>query len=387
MEWSNLKAPSWDLTEMDQGTLNNIETMDGSIRRFGDYRTKGEFSVDLKLGHVGNSSTESGLTKSKDVGGFTKMTSSSSSTSGSSKRARAINNGTQIVSCLVDGCQADLSNCRDYHRRHKVCELHSKTAQVTIGGHKQRFCQQCSRFHALEEFDEGKRSCRKRLDGHNRRRRKPQPEPITRSSSFLSNYQGTQLLPFSSSHVYPSTAMMNPTWVGGDVRLHSHNQHQQMHHLVDKQDLFLGTTSSTSSYKEGKQVSFIQNNQPTAAATVNNQPLPASSMSRTFSRTNPFSERYKMFCDNNTSCALSLLSSPVPQTHDHPENGLNQMVNTHSSFMQPLGLSLHDHSLGSVDSVLGSNDQSGHCSSIYNLGSSESHSQGNNNEASPLLFP
>lgn len=31
------------------------------------------------------------------------------------------------------------------------------------------------RFHSLEEFDEGKRSCRKRLDGHNRRRRKPQP--------------------------------------------------------------------------------------------------------------------------------------------------------------------------------------------------------------------
>lgn len=46
------------------------------------------------------------------------------------------------------------------------------------------------RFHSLEEFDEGKRSCRKRLDGHNRRRRKPQPEPLSRSGSFLSNYQG-----------------------------------------------------------------------------------------------------------------------------------------------------------------------------------------------------
>jgi len=61
------------------------------------------FFVDLKLGHVGNSSTKSGLTKSKDVGGITKITSSSFSTSGSSKRARAINNGTQIVSCLADG--------------------------------------------------------------------------------------------------------------------------------------------------------------------------------------------------------------------------------------------------------------------------------------------
>lgn len=98
-----------------------------------------EFFVDLKLGHVGNSSAESGLTKSKDVGGFTKITSSSSSTSGSSKKARAINNGTQIVSSLADGCQADLSNYRGYHMRHKVCKLHSKTSQVTLGGHKQRF--------------------------------------------------------------------------------------------------------------------------------------------------------------------------------------------------------------------------------------------------------
>lgn len=30
-----------------------------------------------------------------------------------------------------------------------------------------------SRFHVLAEFDEAKRSCRKRLADHNRRRRKP----------------------------------------------------------------------------------------------------------------------------------------------------------------------------------------------------------------------
>jgi hypothetical protein len=30
------------------------------------------------------------------------------------------------------------------------------------------------RFHLLGEFDDGKRSCRKRLADHNRRRRKPQ---------------------------------------------------------------------------------------------------------------------------------------------------------------------------------------------------------------------
>lgn len=34
--------------------------------------------------------------------------------------------------------------------------------------------QMVARFHALAEFDEAKRSCRKRLADHNRRRRKPQ---------------------------------------------------------------------------------------------------------------------------------------------------------------------------------------------------------------------
>ncbi|KAK7358660.1 hypothetical protein VNO77_00598 [Canavalia gladiata] len=384
MDW-NLKAPSWDLTEVDQPNLPNMETMDGSSR-YGVYTTKGEFSVDLKLGQVGNSgTTESMLTKSKDASGVSKVATTSSS--GSSKRARAINNGTQIVSCLVDGCHSDLSNCRDYHRRHKVCEIHSKTAQVTIGGQKQRFCQQCSRFHSLEEFDEGKRSCRKRLDGHNRRRRKPQPEPLTRSSSFLSNYQGTQLLPFSSSHVYPSTTVVNSGWggvvtSGGDVRLHN-----QQVHLVDKQDLFLG--SSPTSYKEGKQVAFMQ-----VDHALNNQSphLPTASVgqAQAFLRTGSFSEtgglRCKMFCDNltssvhDTSCALSLLSSP--QTHN-PGNGLNQMVNPHPTLLlqQPLGLSLHDNSLGSVDPVLGPNG-SDHSSSMYNIGSNGS--QGNEG---PPLFP
>jgi hypothetical protein len=36
-----------------------------------------------------------------------------------------------------------------------------------------------NRFHFLSEFDDGKRSCRKRLADHHRRRRKPQPSALT----------------------------------------------------------------------------------------------------------------------------------------------------------------------------------------------------------------
>ncbi|XP_071685556.1 disease resistance protein RPS4B-like isoform X2 [Rutidosis leptorrhynchoides] len=76
--------------------------------------------------------------------------------------------GEARVSCLVNGCAADLNSCTEYHRRHRVCKTHSKSRVVTINGKEQRFCQQCSRFHSLGEFDKLKRSCRKRLDGHNR---------------------------------------------------------------------------------------------------------------------------------------------------------------------------------------------------------------------------
>ncbi|GJN19144.1 hypothetical protein PR202_gb06386 [Eleusine coracana subsp. coracana] len=75
--------------------------------------------------------------------------------------------------CQAEGCKADLSAAKHYHRRHKVCEYHAKAAAVAAAGKQQRFCQQCSRFHVLADFDDSKRSCRKRLTEHNRRRRKP----------------------------------------------------------------------------------------------------------------------------------------------------------------------------------------------------------------------
>ncbi|KAG6407060.1 hypothetical protein SASPL_130042 [Salvia splendens] len=77
-----------------------------------------------------------------------------------------------MKSCQAEKCSADLAAAKAYHRRHKVCELHAKAQVAVVAGIRQRFCQQCSRFHELSEFDEAKRSCRKRLAGHNERRRK-----------------------------------------------------------------------------------------------------------------------------------------------------------------------------------------------------------------------
>lgn len=48
--------------------------------------------------------------------------------------------------CQVEDCAADLSKAKDYHRRHKVCEMHSKASKALVGNQMQRFCQQCSRY-------------------------------------------------------------------------------------------------------------------------------------------------------------------------------------------------------------------------------------------------
>ncbi|KAI3515469.1 hypothetical protein L1887_14365 [Cichorium endivia] len=74
--------------------------------------------------------------------------------------------------CQAEKCSSDLGEAKQYHRRHRVCEFHAKAQAAIVGGIHQRFCQQCSRFHELSEFDEAKRSCRRRLAGHNERRRK-----------------------------------------------------------------------------------------------------------------------------------------------------------------------------------------------------------------------
>ncbi|KAL2931864.1 Squamosa promoter-binding protein 1 [Bienertia sinuspersici] len=77
-----------------------------------------------------------------------------------------------VVYCQADNCTADLTEAKRYHRRHKVCEFHAKAPVVIVNSIHQRFCQQCSKFHEVSEFDDTKRSCRRRLAGHNERRRK-----------------------------------------------------------------------------------------------------------------------------------------------------------------------------------------------------------------------
>ncbi|XP_047308264.1 squamosa promoter-binding-like protein 12 [Impatiens glandulifera] len=102
------------------------------------------------------------------------------------KKVKSSSQSIPSPRCQVEGCNLDLSSAKVYHRKHRVCDAHSKSPKVVVGGLECRFCQQCSRFHGMSEFDEKKRSCRRRLSDHNARRRKPHQEAIQFSSTRVS---------------------------------------------------------------------------------------------------------------------------------------------------------------------------------------------------------
>ncbi|KAA3456935.1 squamosa promoter-binding-like protein 6 [Gossypium australe] len=180
------------------------------------------------------------------------------------KRVRAAGANSHTAYCQVYGCNKDLTSSKDYHKRHRVCEAHSKAEKVIVNGIEQRFCQQCSRekikstilkgclilsvnkwvkvifvivelgsitilephscynmslcvspfrFHLLAEFDDGKRSCRKRLAGHNERRRKPQVGiRYGRTGRLLQPYNG-----FAGGR-FQGTMLTNTSFICQDVR-------------------------------------------------------------------------------------------------------------------------------------------------------------------------
>ncbi|XP_074303321.1 squamosa promoter-binding-like protein 2 isoform X2 [Silene latifolia] len=116
----------------------------------------------------------------------------------SAKKSKSSSLSLEMSRCQVEGCNVNLSSAKEYHKKHRVCESHAKCPLVVINGHERRFCQQCSRFHSLSEFDQKKRSCRRRLSDHNARRRKPKPEIIQFNSMRLATslYEGRNQLNF-----------------------------------------------------------------------------------------------------------------------------------------------------------------------------------------------
>jgi len=66
--------------------------------------------------------------------------------------------------CRVPDCpHADLRSGPRYCRSHRICEYHIKCLHVYFNDAAYRFCQKCTRFHVVEEFEEEKHTCRQGL--------------------------------------------------------------------------------------------------------------------------------------------------------------------------------------------------------------------------------
>jgi len=85
-----------------------------------------------------------------NLGGRTYFAASNEDTLDRFYRSKTVESVSTVSSnlprCQAEGCNTDLSEAKHYHRRHKVCEFHSKAATVIAAGLTQRFCQQCSRL-------------------------------------------------------------------------------------------------------------------------------------------------------------------------------------------------------------------------------------------------
>ncbi|CAN6464733.1 unnamed protein product [Victoria cruziana] len=301
MNWEVKHNPSWDIENLVFFSGRGESHLDGESMRSQvsvvDVKppNKGNCLVDLKLGRFGD--------------GFGDLKAPAAAASavlspGSSRRSRS-SSSNQVASCMVDDCSADLSGCKDYHKRHRVCEAHAKAVKVTVEGVEKRFCQQCSKFHVLSEFDEVKRSCRKRLDGHNKRRRKSQPD--TSSGNSMSSIKGFQS--YMNQQNFPNV-IRESSWTAGFVKSEDENVYNRQSQMLPmgRQQQFFG--ASPSYFKGSKQYSFVQNGdlkfgtkqvetsicQPLVTATA----TPGSSSSI-------YSDSLIRVIDSD--CALSLLSS------------------------------------------------------------------------------
>ncbi|WOG93527.1 hypothetical protein DCAR_0312813 [Daucus carota subsp. sativus] len=323
MDWV-VKASAWDMAGLGEEDNSHFIALGGSSSLVGG-KNGGGLLHDLGLGRLGDLQDGSmDIIKERD--GLKTLLLPLEM-----KKTHALS-CVKKVTCLVDGCSSDLSKCREYHRRHRVCECHSKTPVVIIKGREQRFCQQCSRFHSLGEFDDVKRSCRKRLDGHNRRRRKPQQEALYMTSqNFLSDYKGGGWLQFSSPQAYGSSTNIN-SGISISWPANNSNNNQRLHSSLKK--AFNGTDKEFSFLTDTNSRKGIYWN-PEAAITqkvVNSEGTSASNC-----RNIIVSDKLTHL--EESTCALSLLSTNQIQA---AKTIMNPSAYQHDAFhsSQPTGINL-----------------------------------------------
>lgn len=155
MNLHNSTVYSGKATELDQDTFGILNSWPNENRKeeyfigvekgessfaSGASACFGQSIVGLKLGMPKDTENLSSTTNS------TAPVSLNSMSSNTAKRPRVSYQSMQTSRCQAEGCNLDLTSAKDYHRRHRICESHSKSPKVIIAGVERRFCQQCSRL-------------------------------------------------------------------------------------------------------------------------------------------------------------------------------------------------------------------------------------------------
>ncbi|KAK8582956.1 hypothetical protein V6N13_069722 [Hibiscus sabdariffa] len=191
------------------------------------------------------------------------------------------------------------------------------------------------RFHSLVEFDEGKRSCRKRLDGHNRRRRKPQPASLSvHPGSCLSNLQGFRHVQFGS-HQMVAPAAITSSWLG-TVKEETDISSEPELNFGDRNGFFHG--SLPHNYEGEQRFSFLH---------TNNLSLPGVSICQPILDTNPSSsngavqaidsDRVRSLLSLQSAEAREIIFNPMVQSGPTPSLIPNLQFSSLAVQGEPLG--------------------------------------------------
>ncbi|MBA0556471.1 hypothetical protein Golob_026569, partial [Gossypium lobatum] len=218
------------------------------------------------------------------------------------------------------------------------------------------------RFHSLVEFDEGKRSCRKRLDGHNRRRRKPQPNALTvNSESLLSNPPGSRYLLFSSPQIFSTTSMTDSST--GAVKVKTDISSSL--NFSSRNSSFVGTSSLN--YKGERQFSFLQSANSSHPGVSVCQPLVNANPS---SSNGGISQKMLLNGLNQSNRALSLLSSQPAETREISLSPMVQSGSTSSLIpnLQYKGLGMEGEQVGTILATDQSTNTDLHGNGVFRIG-------------------
>ncbi|XP_058188548.1 disease resistance protein At4g27190-like isoform X2 [Rhododendron vialii] len=204
-EWSRMTQPAFEVLRTDEDFMDQLvreiySPMDFNFDKpggGGELKQKAMIKDKVKKGATALGDDVDSDNKLANMASEDDEKKIGSGNGGNGKKSSNYSGGRGLMNiCQVEGCTADMSYAKPYHRRHKVCEHHAKAQVVVVAGIHKRFCQECSRFHELSEFDDSRRSYRWRLAGHNerQRQRKSTADPTGESSSQRGTAGGTQLM-------------------------------------------------------------------------------------------------------------------------------------------------------------------------------------------------